>query len=261
MSEFASEIRRRLADLRLPPGRESEIVEELSQHLEDESERLLPACANEAEARARALRQLDESDLLASELARSQAVSAAELAPPGRAGGGSWWSDLGQDLRYGLRMLLRAPGFTTVAVLALALGVGANSAIFSVVNAVLLQPLPYRDPAALMIVWEDATHHGFPDNTPSPANFLDWREQNTVFEGLAAMASQNFNLTGSGDPERCDGRRVSANLFSVLGVEPVVGRNFLPEEDRPGSRVVLLSHGLWQRRAARVDPMVALRNQ
>jgi len=113
---------------------------------------------------------------------------------------------------------------------------------------VLLRSLPYKNPDALMIVWEDATHLGFPDNTPSPANFIDWRAQNTVFEGMAAMAPQNFNLTGAGDPERCDGRRVSANTFNLLGVEPILGRTFRPEEDQPGSRVVLLSYGLWQRR-------------
>ncbi len=99
-----------------------------------------------------------------------------------------------------------------------------------------------------MTVWEDATHMGFPYNTPSPANFIDWREQNTVFEGMAAMAQRSFNLTGAGEPERFDGRKVSANLFTILGVEPVLGRNFLPEEDKPGSRVVILSYGVWQRR-------------
>ncbi len=96
---------------------------------------------------------------------------------------------------------------------------------------------------------------GFPFNTPSPANFLDWREQNTVFEGMAAMAQQSFNLTGAGEPERFDGRRVSANLFSLLGVEPLLGRTFRPEEDQPGTRVVILSYGVWQRRFG-ADPSI-----
>ena len=128
----------------------------------------------------------------------------------GTEGKSNMLGDLWQDLRYGLRMLMRNPGFTIVAVLALALGIGANSAIFSVVNTVLLRPLPYKNPDALMMVWEDATHLGFPFNTPSPANFIDWREQNTVFEGMAAMAQRSFNLTGAGEPERFDGRKVSA---------------------------------------------------
>src|SRR5438309_10738036 len=112
-------------------------------------------------------------------------------------------------------MLWKNPGFTIVAVLALALGIGANSAIFSVVNTVLLQPLPYKNPGQLIMLWENATHLGFPKDTPSPANFLDWRTQNTVFTGMAAMAQKNFNLTGVGEPERLDGRLVSANLFDV----------------------------------------------
>nr|MBA3651262.1 ABC transporter permease [Chthoniobacterales bacterium] len=140
-------------------------------------------------------------------------------------------------------------------VLALALGIGANTAIFSVVNAVLLQPLPFKNPNQLVIVWENAAHLGFPKNTPSPANFLDWQRQSTVFTGMAAMAQKNFNLTGSGEPERLDGRRVSANLFDVLGVQPRLGRGFLPQEDTPGTRVVLLSDGLWQRRFG-ADPRV-----
>ncbi|TMP90751.1 MAG: ABC transporter permease [Verrucomicrobia bacterium] len=156
--------------------------------------------------------------------------------------------DLAQDLHYGLRMLVKNPSFTIVAVLALALGIGANSAIFSVVNTVLLRPLPYKNPGRLVMLWEEATHLGFPKNTPSPANFIDWRAQNTVFEAMAAMVERSFNLTGVGEPERFDGRRVSANLFDLLGVQPQLGRAFRAEEDKPGSRVVILSNGLWQHR-------------
>ncbi|HEX8633081.1 MAG TPA: ABC transporter permease [Pyrinomonadaceae bacterium] len=158
-------------------------------------------------------------------------------------------SDLSQDLRFGLRMLLKNPGFTIVAVIALALGIGANSAIFSVVNTVLLRPLPYPDPDRLVMVWEDRTKGGFPRDTPAAGNYTDWRDQNQVFEGMAAIASLSFNLTGMGEPERIEGKRVSAGLFPLLGVEPQLGRTFLPEEDQPGAnRVVVLSHGLWQRR-------------
>jgi putative ABC transport system permease protein len=134
-------------------------------------------------------------------------------------------------------------------VIALALGIGANSAIFSVVNTVLLRPLPYKDPDRLVMVWEDATKHGYPRDTPATANYIDWRDQNQVFEAMAAIAEWDFNLTGVGEPERIDGRRVSANLFDLLGVEPYLGRKFLPEEDQPGRNgVVIMSHGLWQRR-------------
>ena len=163
--------------------------------------------------------------------------------------------DLWQDLRYGLRMLAKNPGSTIVAAIA-RWGIGANSAIFSVVNTVLLRPLPYKNPDRLVMLWEDATHLGFPRDTPSPANFRDWRARSTVFQGMAAMAPSSFNLTGSGEPERFDGRGVSGNLFSLLGVEPQLGRVFLPEEDQPGrGRVVILSYGLWQRRFA-ADPSV-----
>ena len=249
MPDFKEEIRKRLAALNLSPTRENEIVEELSQHLDDQYEQALRSAATEEEAYQAVLRELNENDLLAPELKRiERRVPQNPVVAMGTEGKTNMLGDLWQDLRYGLRMLVRNPGFTIVAVIALALGIGANSAIFSVVNTVLLKPLPYKNPDALMTVWEDATHMGFPFNTPSPANFIDWREQNTVFEGMAAMAQRSFNLTGAGEPERFDGRKVSSNLFTILGVEPVLGRNFLPEEDKPGSRVVILSHGVWQRR-------------
>jgi predicted permease len=156
---------------------------------------------------------------------------------------------LAQDLRFGVRMLTKRPGFTLVAIITLALGIGANTAIFSVVNTILLQPLPYKDADRLVMIWEDGTQQGFPRNSTTPANFIDWRDQNQVFEGMAALGRESFNLTGTGEPEKIDGRRVSANLFDLLGVEPHLGRAFLPEEDQPGgSRVVIMGHGLWQRR-------------
>ncbi|HMJ05084.1 MAG TPA: ABC transporter permease, partial [Chthoniobacterales bacterium] len=127
-------------------------------------------------------------------------------------------------------------------------GIGANSAIFSVVNTLLLRPLPYRNPSQLVVIWEAAAHLGFPKNTPSPANFLDWQKQSTVFEGMGAFAERSFNLTGLGEPERLDGRRVSANLFDLLGVKPILGRTFVPDEDKPGTKVALLNESLWNRR-------------
>ena len=248
MPDFIEEIRQRLAGLGLSPIREEEIVEELSQHLEDEYETALRGSITEQQAREAVLLRLDESNLLGPELQRVERRAPAEQVALGADKRSNMLADMGQDLRFGLRMLLRTPAFTAIAVLALALGIGANSAIFSVVNTVLLRPLPYKNPDALMMLWEDATHLGFPINTPAPANFIDWRDQNTVFESMAAMAQSSFNLTGAGEPERFRGRRVSANLFTLLGVEPQLGRGFLAEEDRPGTRVVILGYGIWQRR-------------
>ena len=228
--------------------REHEIVEELSQHLEDEFDNALRGPVSEKEAADAVLRRLDESNLLGPELRRVERRADQNPVIVGAERKSNMFADLTQDLRYAARMLMRTPAFTAIAVLALALGIGANTAIFSVVNTVLLQPLPFKNPNQLVIIWENATHLGFPKNTPSPANFIDWRQQSTLFTGMAAMAQKNFNLTGVGEPERLDGRRVSANLFDLLGVQPRLGRAFLPEEDTPGTHVVILSEGLWQRR-------------
>jgi len=249
MPDFKDKIRARLADLKLSPARENEIIEELSQHLEDQYEQLITRGATEDEAYQTALLDLNQSDLLEPELRRIERRVHHEPLGMGADRKSHLLGDLWQDLRYGLRMLLKNPGFTAVAVIALALGIGANSAIFSVVNTVLLRPLPYKNPERLVMVWEDNSKQGFPRDTPSPANFMDWRDQNHVFESAAALVEISFNLTGAGDPERIDGQRVSASLFSLLGVEPQLGRAFRAEEDQPGgNHVVIISHGLWQRR-------------
>jgi putative ABC transport system permease protein len=161
-----------------------------------------------------------------------------------------------QDLRYGIRMLLKNPGFAAVAVITLGLGIGANAAIFSVVNTVLLRPVPYEDPDRLMVLTENQQPK-FPEFSVSPGNFLDWQKQNAVFERLAAINGSAFILVGEGaEPERLFGARVSAGLFEMLGVNPVHGRTFLEEEDQPGhENVVILSNGLWKRRFA-ADPNV-----
>ncbi|HEX8474382.1 MAG TPA: ABC transporter permease [Pyrinomonadaceae bacterium] len=154
-----------------------------------------------------------------------------------------------QDLRYSLRMLLRNPGFTIVAVLALALGIGANSAIFSVVNAVLLRPLPYKNPEQLMIVSESNMQNGINRSPATLLNFLDWREQNQVFEQMAAMRMSGFNLTEGNEPERVQAMTTSPSFFTLLDAKAALGRTFLPEEEKPGNeRVVVLSHNLWQGR-------------
>ena len=156
-----------------------------------------------------------------------------------------------QDLRFAARMLLKRPGFAAVAVLTLALGIGANTAIFSVVNAVLLRPLPYQEPGRLVEIWETNPIKGWTDAPAAPANFYDWQEQNDVFEGMAAYRPSpgNFTLMGTGEPERLRGMEATGTLFTVLGVEARLGRTFLPEETWEGkNQVVVLSHRLWARR-------------
>ena len=153
------------------------------------------------------------------------------------------------DLRYAIRMLLKNPGFTAVAVLTLALGIGANTAIFSVVSHVLLRPLPFKDSDRLVSIWERNPARGYEMNNVSPATFVDWKTQTDAFDGIAAFGfHRSLNLTGEHEPERIIGVPISANLFSVLGVHPVHGRVFLPEEEVPDNRSVILGHGLWQRR-------------
>jgi putative ABC transport system permease protein len=153
------------------------------------------------------------------------------------------------DIRFGIRSFLKRPGFALIAVLTLALGIGANTAIFSVINAVLLRPLSFYQPERLMIVWEEASLAGFPRNTPAPANYADWKSLNHSFEDMAAVALRSVNLTADGEPENVSSFAVTANLFSLLGVQPLVGRTFLSEEDRPeGNKVVILAYSLWQSR-------------
>jgi putative ABC transport system permease protein len=153
---------------------------------------------------------------------------------------------LAQDFRHALRQLRKKRSFTVAAVLMLALGIGANTAIFSVVNAVLLRPLPYKNADRLVMVWEQNPHRGWFENVVSAANFLDWKKQNDVFTDMAAFESNFFNLSGGSKPEEVAGERVTTNLFSVLGVQPLYGRVFLPEEEEQGSAVAVLSYGLWQ---------------
>jgi putative ABC transport system permease protein len=163
--------------------------------------------------------------------------------------------DLVADLRYAVRVLRKTPVFTVAAMGTLALGIGANTTIFSLVQTVLIRPLPYQSPDQVVMVWEERTAAGFPRNTPAPGNYRDWRDMNRSFTDMAATASAGASLTGDGPPEFVPGRRVTANFFSVLGVRPVVGRDFTAADDSSGARVVVISHALWQRRYAG-DPRV-----
>src|SRR6267154_4560189 len=154
-----------------------------------------------------------------------------------------------QDLRYAFRMLSKSPGFSIVAVLTLALGIGANTAIFSVVNAVLLKPLPYREPDRLVHIWEGKVGEGALKNVVGPFNFLDWRERNHSFEQMTAInGGVTLNVTGVGQPEALPGMEVSAEFFDILRVPRLIGRGFIPEEASPGhDGAVVLSYAYWQR--------------
>ena len=154
-----------------------------------------------------------------------------------------------KDIRYGLRMLLKNPVFAAVAVVALALGIGANTAIFSVVNGVLLSPLPYAHPEQLAMVWLDNRPQGIREDITSYPNFMDWRDRNKTFQGMSGIRDMTVNLTGVGEPEEVRGAAVSSNFFQLMGVSPAQGRGFTAEEEQPGKdKIIVLGHGLWQRR-------------
>ena len=155
-----------------------------------------------------------------------------------------------QDIRYGIRTLLKNYSFTVIVLAVLALGIGANTAIFSVTNAVLLRSLPYGDEDRIMMVWENDTKEGNPKNAVAPGNFVDFKEQNQVFDNLAVYTQPSgVNLTGTDEPERVEAAGISANLFTVLGVKPALGRTLLPEDDKPTTTpVAIITNGLWQRR-------------
>ncbi|HEX2464207.1 MAG TPA: ABC transporter permease, partial [Thermoanaerobaculia bacterium] len=200
---------------------------------------------------------------LARELEREMEAHRAEMPEPARFGnsfrlreqsreawGWRWLDDLGGDLRHAARTLVRRPAFTLAAILTLALGIGGTTAIFSLLRAVILEPLPYADPSRLVMLWEDGSSVGLPsDINPTPSNYVAWKEQIAAFDGMAALDLGSPSLTGSGEPVRLQGVRVTHDLFDVLGVRPGLGRGFLADEDRAGgARVAILGHALWQSR-------------
>ena len=151
-----------------------------------------------------------------------------------------------QDIRYGIRMLAKNAGFTVIATLTLALGIGANTAIFSVLNAELLRPLPFRDPARLVRVWGTSSRTSLRSSSVSYPDFVDWRAQNHVFEEIGAFTNSNYTLTGVDQPAHLEGQAITAELLSLLGATPELGRAFLPGEDEPHHHVAILSHRLWE---------------
>ena len=214
---------------------DEERARELEIYLQIETEENMARGMPAEEARYAARRKLGNPTLVREEIYRMNSIGFLETA----------W----QDVKYAARVLRKSPAFTLFAVAVLALGIAANTAIFSIADAVLLRLLPYRDAGRLVMVWEDASTYGFPQNTPAPGNFSDWKARNHVFEDTAAFAFDTLNLTGDGTPEQFNGISVSANLFSVLGSSPALGRDFRPEDNEPGAaRVAILSHGVWVRR-------------
>jgi len=155
-----------------------------------------------------------------------------------------------QDLRYGVRMLMRTPGFTVVTLLTLALGIGANTAIFTVVNALLLRPLLYADPERLVMVWQDYRARGGPaDEWATPGNYIDWRAEKTLFEQVAVISGWGPTMTGGAAPEPLPGEQVTYEYFGLLGATPVFGRDFRPEDGVPNAaRVAIIGDALWKRR-------------
>ncbi len=258
MPDWKDEITRRLRSLNLAPAREAEIVEEVAQHLEDRYKELVTGGATEAEARDVALEELSAADLLARGLKQVEQEVLREPILPGGGGRGSFLARIGQDIRYGLRMLRKNRGFTAVAVLTLALGIGANTAIFSVVNSVLLRPLAYRESRQLyliQVIWAQIARFYplMPANLPG---FRIWQKECHSFDSIAVAVGAGADMTGAGDAVEIHGVRASANILDVLGVRPALGRDFLPEEDETGrGRVIILTDAFW-RSHFHADPTV-----
>ena len=248
MPEWSEHLRPRLALLRLSPAREAEIIEELSQHLDQRYEELRSGGSSDAEARRLATEELLEPEALADHM---RSLRQAHVPPPITLGApsGLLLADLWQDLRYAARTLRKQPGFAAVAALTLALGIGANTAIFSVVHGVLLKPLPFHEPERLVGVWHRAPGLNIPLLEQGAATYFTYRESGRVFEDLALWDSQEVSITGRGEPERAQALRVTDGLLPILRVQPLLGRFFTKEDDAPGSpRRAILTHGYWQRR-------------
>jgi putative ABC transport system permease protein len=250
--DFRALVRARLEPLDVDAARAADIVDEMAQHCAQHYADLVASGVGEREALTRALAPLENRQRLAEEIARVDRPRRA--APPPPASSSRLFVDVWRDVRYAARLLRRSPGFTAVAVVTLALGIGANATIFSVVNAVLLRPLPFADPARLVDVG-DLTPDGRAGNVGF-ATVADWRERTHAFEQIAMIRSWYPTLITSGQPERIPAMRVSANFFRTLGVAPALGRDFAAADDTPaGWRVLMLSDGLWRRRF-NADPAV-----
>jgi predicted permease len=253
MPEWKTEIRHRLASLELEPSREAEITEELSQHLEDRYGESLASGATPEEASRAALAELNSAELLARELRLVERSAPREPVVLGSNWRGDMFGGLWQDLRFAVRMLLKNPGFTVVAALTLALGIGANTAIFTLMDAVLLKRLPVKQPEQLI---EPMMVSGKTYNSFSWQAFQHWRQRNQSLSGLIASSNSRFYCVVEGAaPERVAGQYVTGDFFSVLGVSPAIGRMITPGDDRfeAPNAVAVISDGYWSRRFGR-DP-------
>ncbi|HEV2420573.1 MAG TPA: ABC transporter permease [Candidatus Acidoferrales bacterium] len=236
----------RLRSLFRRDAADAELSTELRFHLERQIAANISAGMHSAEARRAAFSEFGGVEELKEECRDMRKIN--------------WLQDLAQDLRYGLRTLRKSPGFTAVAVLTLALGIGANTAIFSVVDALLLRPLPYSNSKQLAMVWEQDVALGERNNVVSPANFLDWQAQNHAFDRMACFADDRANLTGGSGPQVVTGQLTSANFFDVLGIKPILGHAFLPINGTTGNNhVVILSYALWKERYG-ADPGIVGRS-
>ena len=225
----------RLRSLFLRKQVEEEMSEELRFHFDQQVAKYVASGLSREEAERRARLAMGGEDKIKEDVRKARGIGFIETSL--------------QDLHYGVRMMRKNPSFTVVAILTLALGMGATTAIFSVVDALLLRPLPYGDPASLVVVWENSIKHGHPHNVVAPANFLDWQRQNSVFESMAAMADTRANLTGTGDPEQVVVQNVTACFFHLVGVNPILGSGFTDENWKQGKDdVVILDYGFWKQR-------------
>ncbi len=236
--QWFQRIQRRLQGLFRKRQLDADMAEEMRGHIEMRTRENIEAGMSADEARYAAMREFGWLENI-KETCREQR-------------GVTWLEHLVQDTRYGARMLCKNPGFTAVAVLTLALGIGANTAIFSIINGVLLKPLPYPEPDRLVTLWERSPQRGIEQESVSGPNYLDWRAQNSVLLEMAVspgwQGSEEFNLVLRDTTIKVPGSYTSASLFSTLGTKPLLGRTFLPDEDRKdGSRVAVLGYGLWQR--------------
>ena len=249
LQTWKREVVARLAAWRVDPADRAQMIEELAQHLDDRYRSLIARGSSEEAARA-AVRQELNDDGLVRDLRRIAPAPQTHELVVGGGPRGRWFGGLWQDARYAARALRRTPGFTAVAVFTLALGVGATTAIFAVVNAVVLRPLPYAESDRLVRFWESNPARGWPTFSVSHPNFLDWRDQARSVEHLAAAANASFTAADGGDAEVVRAFAVSVDFLPALGVTPVLGRNFRAEEDRPGgnTRIAIIAHGFWQRR-------------
>src|SRR5215813_8136235 len=246
--QWKSEIRQRLAGLHLAPTREAAIVEELAQYLEDCYAELLAGGASRAEAYEQALAELSGSEFLTRELRRMERQVSRESITLGTNRRTKMIADLWQDLRYGARMLVKQPGFTLIAVLTLSLGIGANTAIFSVLYGVLLKPLPFPDPNPLVRVWQAVPTSGYYQLGFSEAQLVRLRAGNQSFQQLGGYRFSSGNLIEQNETRRVGVTFVTAGLFELLGYQPALGRTIHREDEAPGAqRVVVLGYEMWQR--------------